>query len=512
MTKFLLDHGYISLSDSFDKTDLAKMVLTIHSCLIRDALLEPSVNFPQGLPAIIRSVAHTRINYILKTNDQQLIDELLPNKVNVNPEVSPQLVRSLRSYNLPSLSSSTVEQYWKHIERMSLYGLITDDLQLLHIKAIESLAQSKEKMETIVGVVEDGSRDGTFVDDQYRLIVIKIILARFDPINSTYSINQGDALRSYIKTGDCTLIPFFVSMIKDSTVHGKDKMNILMEVIQDGTWTQAKVLTALFDSYTIVYTSLPNPIFNADNSPQKLKILQQLNLNEGVVLDMVQRVSPFQGSLEMLQFLVSDTNRVIRFMLIYPDIAHLSYVINNAPALINLEEQFQLAVKMGHHDMVDLLFKNYTPPSSLNLLRLTMAGRPQYSMFKKLLDHGVKPNETTFERIGYIGDVELVSILKQSDRLYDSGPCIFIARAIKVNQTEFIRYIYNNHPTPWMKKQFNFRFHLDSIKMCNVELLDLILSLDPLEIDWKTFNDLVATKKSFIKDPLYTTILSWWCP
>ncbi|GAM17137.1 hypothetical protein SAMD00019534_003120, partial [Acytostelium subglobosum LB1] len=143
------------------------------------------------------------------------------------------------------------------------------------------------------------------------------------------------------------------------------------------------------------------------------------------------------------------------------DIKHLEYVLDKSPSLINHTQQLQLAVMLGQHDIVQLIYGLRQFYNREWLFELTMAGRPDYDMFQWLMDHHTSKSTTYFERIGQIGDtrmadmaIEYVQRSSNETKSLDERVSLMFKQAIKFNQTQLsltcttiIDVMINNAPS-----------------------------------------------------------------
>ncbi|GAM17270.1 hypothetical protein SAMD00019534_004450 [Acytostelium subglobosum LB1] len=446
MIKFLLENGHIKIPDAEDdRSKFVEYIFQTHSKeLIRFAL--DSACFPSEMSALVRSLAPK--SYIIEVHvigDQQLMDELIPADKLSNHTCVPRLShRDQLAYNAP------IEQHMEHIEFMLRHKLVCGG-DMTDQQAYESLASSKEWARKIV-VGESGTGTCTDTDtgsDENRLAIIK-----------------------------------FFHFIKDRY-----------------TWTFDNIVNETLSKITKrdngkVYKLFLRPHMSSHNSVLKLEVLKILNLHM-LQLETHRRYLPFEGSMELLEFLVSSTNKVVQFKPLFTDINQLIYTLGRAPKLVNLEQQLQLALALGHRGMVEIIFKRgYKPSGHTWVFELTMSGRPQHSMFKWLMEnYATITTSSLWERIGKCGDIEMVELAIQYYRetiskiptttlflSYESRIKTILESAISENQTHIIVHIYTHHTSLITPDTYDL-IRLLAIGSGNLRQLDTILGLTPMTLD-----------------------------
>ncbi|GAM17131.1 hypothetical protein SAMD00019534_003060 [Acytostelium subglobosum LB1] len=453
--------------------------------------------------------------FILKTGDQSLIDDLLPN-LNIDELKSPHRLYHLINDLLLQINAS-VEEHVTHFERLIDYKVIIKRQTITDEQAMDSLTKSKEDIRRMVGY--DNSL-GT-CDDKYLLAMIKLLLfikPQIDVDTDKLIIRK---LNNYLSTGDLALIPFLASIEYDETV------SLIFCIVEHGTLAQAKLLIQYMASKPILQ-SLFNSLgtyrarmsegrlyagfMTSYNSSLKLEVLMMFN-DHNIQFDKSSDSRPwlFEGSMDLLEFLVSDRNKIVKFTPLFIDIKHLEYVLDKSPSLISHTQQLQLAVMLGQHDIVQLIYGLRKFNNRELLFELTMAGRPDYDMFQWLMDHHTSKSTTYFERIGQIGDTRMADMAIEYVQRSSSNQTkslevpvsLMFEQAIKFNQTQLLTHFYKNHRCLFTT---NFeKYHELAILKGNLEQLAILLGMVPLEISFFVFNKAVCYNGAY-HSSFYKTI------
>ncbi|GAM17130.1 hypothetical protein SAMD00019534_003050 [Acytostelium subglobosum LB1] len=312
MISYLFQNDYINRSTLSEKgVDLSNLFASRSSRVIR-SVLDP-LSYPSEMIDLVRSNAHMFIVDILLTGDQQLIDELIAvDDIGVKYRHKPYSIIT----NKQLLSEeATMEQQWRHVELLIKYKLLAPgDGNTLH-RAKEAMAESKALVNNALGAkVKVQALD--CISDEQRLVYVKLLK------QSKLCLGQSimrSLLREYVSTGDCMLIPLI--MMYPANLYDNRHL-IFANIVEHGTIAQAEMAMALLNNSTIglnhvsLYMSdeLKVVFTNNNNSFNKIDILNYLNkviaissrtLWQGMSL-------PFQGTTEILECLLSDTNMLIK--------------------------------------------------------------------------------------------------------------------------------------------------------------------------------------------------------
>ncbi|GAM17304.1 hypothetical protein SAMD00019534_004790 [Acytostelium subglobosum LB1] len=287
--------------------------------------MSSSLVVPTKVSKMARSLIPKYKSDILMTGDQMFINDLLP-YLNINKLSNDRCGNNLSS-NLLLPRNASVEQHLTHFEQMFKYKLI-DRRPITERQATDTLIKSKEDTKRMIGY--DSKED---IDDKYRLAIIKILLyinPRTD--NADKLIIQ--ILNDYISTGDLALIPLWASIEHYSSV------SLISSIVEHGTLAQAKCLIQFMASkpelqswfndlgqYRNFRLGGPQyPVFmTSHNCSLKLEVLIMLN-QHNIIFDTPMRPWIFDSSMEMLEFLMSDSNKIVEFSPLFIDIKHLDLV------------------------------------------------------------------------------------------------------------------------------------------------------------------------------------------
>ncbi|GAM20639.1 hypothetical protein SAMD00019534_038140 [Acytostelium subglobosum LB1] len=306
-------------------------------------------------------------------------------------------------------------------ERFIQFKLINRQL-ITDQQATEALNKSKEDAWRMIALSYDNRDSVDTCDDKFRLEMIKFLLFINHQYDNAYKIIIR-MLNDYLSSGDLALIPFLAS-VKYHDV------SLICCIVEHGTLAQAQLLVQFMASKPELESlfqdlgnyrksdNLLNPVFmTSHNSSLKLEVLMMFN-DHNIQLDKAPNgQSIFEGSMDMLEFLVSDRNKIVKFTPLFIDVKHLEYVLDKSPLLINHNLQIQLAVMLHQHDIVQLIYGLRQFDSSEYLFELTMDGRPDYDMFKWLMDHHTSISTSYLERIGQIGDTIMADMAIEQSNL-----------------------------------------------------------------------------------------------
>ncbi|GAM24378.1 hypothetical protein SAMD00019534_075530 [Acytostelium subglobosum LB1] len=449
------------LSNTFMMTqskDIARRLYSTRSSVMIRAVLAPNFLPSVELANIIRSHADKSIFELLMTEDQALIDELLP----------------LPSFNLKYnsndqlLINASAERQWAHIQRMMTYGIFPfyqpDDFQL---KADLAIGQSIEHIKSLSTTTSHHD----VMDDGQRLLYMRLVMA----LENYGGSAMDDTLGQYISTGDITLIPAFMTVLE------RKRYMVFNQIVQCGTLDQARLAMGFispsdqsssptnFDCDKLI-KHFTSPHTNVD----RLGILMYLNSN-GVVLTESQ-FSPsiiYDGPLDTLTFILSDNNKIIPRLpghWMFIDSTHFELALNNRPDMIYVDKQERLAIKFGNMAIEQR--------------------RVQVDMFKYLIDHirGEVFDGGLWNMLGKIGDVELVelAIIKLNPDQYRCN--LLMCGAIIQDQVDLVRHMCAHHSNI-VRNVDNIVQHSTALNVGDTEVMDIIFKQDPIIIDWEYFEN-----------------------
>ncbi|GAM18826.1 hypothetical protein SAMD00019534_020010 [Acytostelium subglobosum LB1] len=432
--------------------DVAEIVYRTQSSQLIRELIDPTF-ISKDMADLVRYHAHNYVTNILLTGDGLLVDELLP-----LPHDGVSNYRITGTRLIQSIANSTANQHYEQIQRLVKYNLIAPNT-FPNTLFEHAYKESKEQCQSLMSFV--GSDEPATISEEQRLLITKLLYGwtlyfYFQPSHVR------DVINGYISTGDCTLIPLLIDQFRNEKI-------INHSIIEYGTLTQIKIAYLYMDRHHIAERSryfaggYHSQLFmTASNSANKLKIIKYLNELNHVFEVSTSDIQSFDGTMEMLEFLVSNTNKILPFkqFFILDHRDNLNLVIENKPKLIHFQTQLCLAIKIGKLDAVQRLVQLFEPAPDSLPIQLTYSARLRLPMFQWLIEYCASSHYA-----------------RNSLRM-------LMEWAIKNGNLEAIKFLFANYAVV-------VDWQIQAIKAeVSAEMMDTLFCLNQWKIDWRAFNEL----------------------
>ncbi|GAM23302.1 hypothetical protein SAMD00019534_064770 [Acytostelium subglobosum LB1] len=462
-------------------------------------------NFPQEFLDKFISKARMHVNNILASRDQQHINELLFKEgvmMLPNFRITSEMMKS-------GPNVSPAEQL-AHFLRLLPHMDIDQQMEANNAIALLSSKKTTQAILSKHGMLDHNNNNNnniTMIDDAQLMVFVKLYQLNVQRRHSDKLNNY--ALRQYIATGDCMLIPFFLG--NNGYPLNRHDVDVLFSTItQRGTVTQAMVTMEYLqdqsgNNYNIDSSGPLSDQFHffntADDMSRSFEIIKYLNSTKRIVQPQALSYTLFNGTMEMLEFLLSDDNRifsknVVRYSLVLePD--QLEYFFKVKPEMFEWENTMRFAVSLARLDSLSILLDHI--PSKLSMstrllfhLVLTNGGH-HMEVIRMLVEKGnIKPSYGIFPTIGRMGDIAFFDyclanyeyhehdfwfekmLIGQNEIDYIPEKALF--GAIECNQVNMIKHLYQHHMDVLLDKHY----HLQAVIDGNLEVLEVLLAVDPL--------------------------------
>ncbi|GAM21800.1 hypothetical protein SAMD00019534_049750 [Acytostelium subglobosum LB1] len=480
---------------------------------VLDILNDPNnTQLPKELVTKIKSKTRLYFSEIRATGDQRLINELLINNGAIN---------SLNSYDLSSTTwtipkNITPSEQLAHFERILNSDIKVDDHEMI-LSTSKNTAQSLlDKLGVVLDTIDEHCVNK--IDDAQLIIFIKLEL-----INTRREMTHDRLVnyvyREYITTGDFQLIPFFMRPGRFGGFDGHRAQTLFRMITSHGNTTQAMVameyINKTRDTYVYGRPHEFDPFtdqfhcFNtASDMSRSFEVIKYLNSKNAVQPLDTLRPREFRGTMEMLEFILSDVNKifpinVIRNKLLVLDNNQLEYIFKTKPEILQDKEWetiLQYVVVLARLDLLGTLLKHAPDVTRLTSLtqwafHYTLTNRGRYNdMIRMMVEHGIKPNLAIFAQIGRLGDVELYDYCLKFFERHDQdalpygsangtdlcdAPTNALVGAIELGHVNMIKHLYQQHHMDSQMR--DRRQHLEAVTNGNNEVLQLLFKVDPLD-------------------------------
>ncbi|GAM18859.1 hypothetical protein SAMD00019534_020340 [Acytostelium subglobosum LB1] len=422
---------------------------------------------------MIRSLAPQNSLDILLTNDQQLVDELLPMGEWQKDHHTP-----LESVTSEQLRFDTVHQLWEQIERLTKYGLIPPMSDSVKQQAKVALRDSKDNTIALIGDGRDGDDKmaaAFSMSDEQRMVYVNLL--KHPKVSLDHLVNH--ILMQYCSTGDCALLHFFMVTIPQLYC-------MFNNIVEHGTLLQAQVAMGIVEMlpdemtlYTFDGMTQLSLFTDQDDTGVKLEILKHLNtfnvtlgpppngMNYQVLAKLV-----FDVPMDTINFLISNDNKILpldQFGCLFIDHHIFERVYSNKPEIIDISFQMRVAVQLGDIRMMEMILER--DPTILDdvefvssqVLNLSITNRPHIQMLQWLLEHLKSTplnNYHFWVWVGLSGDIDLLDLAMKHFKPDTPNLHLMLVSAME-----------------------------DFIVSGNLEMMNFIFKLDPLEIDYEYFEE-----------------------
>ncbi|GAM20071.1 hypothetical protein SAMD00019534_032460 [Acytostelium subglobosum LB1] len=510
--KYLLDSGMFKGIERLCNLKSAESPRTYYTIprFIR-AMMDDMESVPQVLVDHVKSLAIVYPDKILATGDQQLINEFL------YKDGIKLFCGGISSYMMiPDKPTTCIEQL-EHMER--LLGI--SDAATHYPRVQEQLKVSKESAQSILSVHSSRVPDKDIaasqdLDDHRRLLIAKLLSLpiewRLDQIKTLY--------HEYVITGDCLLIPLLIDHYSFDACQG-----MINQIVQHGTFTQA-IVTIEYKPDMFLYkqfNGLFHSFFKADDMKCSFEIIKYLDSKKVTITPSYWNLGfrAFSGTAEMLEFMLAKDTKNIFSKHIRErseplgllDVEHVKLVL---PSLtrVHFATLLRDATYQARIDTIKLLLdhkpilqneETYFKPHEYAFHKVRDGQHRE--VIKLLVEKGeLKPLNPSrmFEIIGELGDIDLLDygfthFLDESatdDDEFEKLLNVSIKAAIERHNVDFVIHVYAHHRDKMSKKKSKYKiYHIQAVTCANVEMLECLLRVDPLE----TFDQ---------ADMLYSTAIS----
>ncbi|GAM23679.1 hypothetical protein SAMD00019534_068540 [Acytostelium subglobosum LB1] len=370
---------------------LVKRVLAKRSSNTIRLMLEPN-SFTKDLADKYLTYSLQRPQDIILTEDQQLIESLLPDIATSINDGEP----------IPSMMSRLGQQAEKLIAQLRLMcsscSIDTDGLNdiassLLEksIKDTTSLQQQHHVPVQSQSTLDDGTRLAFIkIGELSTIIKAKTVLKK----KIDRAKYQTFFLDDYIRSGDSHLIPYLID--RNIAKHYR----VFNSIVKYGCVEQAHLAIKHITSNVNpgaplkrLPTTLYQSFLDAHDHNKSLKVIIYLNSMGITVKKNIDR-RMFNGTMDMLQFLLSDGNKIFplnRLSLFVFDGKQLEYSMSTKPNLIKRESIKFIAKLAAMNDNTDIIqvLRQRTPNLLTHcfLSRYSLLnGGPHLSVFKLLTE------------------------------------------------------------------------------------------------------------------------------
>ncbi|GAM20078.1 hypothetical protein SAMD00019534_032530 [Acytostelium subglobosum LB1] len=495
--KYLLDSGLFNNNELWDNINHSwDSVFKTSSSSIR-FLLDPHNNFPQPLVDAIKKHATSCVKSVMATGDLQLVNELL------------------------FKDDGTVKLFDDPITTYMIIPGITPAEQLAHFKRmlpphewIEEVAREKMAKYAYPDSTHDfmTERDmdpSRYIKDDFdveqMMVFLKLGELEIDWASDPNAIELTHYMvYEYIKTGDCKLIPYFITGPSWYTLRNfkVDVSRLYSMILQHGNLAQAMMATSFFDTLqrtNVVQTlgqirsrfmvPLWMPFLKADDMTHSFEIIKYFNSRNIVSTsnNVDQTINVFRGTTQMLDFFLSNDNKMFLKHVVMDSLIlgldHIDQLVKsihsfNGISVSDVVPMLQLASIYGRMDLVSVITNVINTPTNNDMIKNelipSIVAIAPLEVVKWMAQQRLIDAKMVAQQIGERGDCEMFECVLEHETSENSESivCSILKHAITKHQVKLVKHIYGH------KLKVNGSQYMDAVTCGNIEMLELLWSLD----------------------------------